>query len=388
MAAIESRVRGSGEQSHRVKWRENGTWQGETFRDLKAAKKFKADVEYAGGWPPGWVKGVGPAQVAQAEDPEAVSFTEMAARYLKKKKKVQGDTVVKYAAYTRNDFGPIFPAMDSITEESIGDWIEHELEKGNSPKTIANKHGFLFAVCAYAVEKEVLRANPCERTELPDQDDYDEGEDKATFLETEEFALLLRCAVESSRDFLRALTGTGLRFSELTAVQKRDLSLDGEVPTLAVRRAWKDAGRKLGAPKTKRSRRTITLDEDTADMFRRLVAGKGAKEWVFATRDGDPLSHSLVYDNWWLPAVARARKAGLEKTPRLHDLRHTHASWLIAGNVPLTVIAERLGHQSIKTTSDRYGHLVKASQTQVWAAIAAMMPRADDGAPMASGLAA
>ncbi|MEV6585453.1 tyrosine-type recombinase/integrase [Kocuria rhizophila] len=41
----------------------------------------------------------------------------------------------------------------------------------------------------------------------------------------------------------------------------------------------------------------------------------------------------------------------------MHDLRHTHASWLIAAGVPLTVIRRLLGHESIKATSDTYGHL-------------------------------
>ena len=57
----------------------------------------------------------------------------------------------------------------------------------------------------------------------------------------------------------------------------------------------------------------------------------------------------------WLPACD---KAGLtDPRPRIHDARHAHASWLIAKGVPLTVIQARLGHNSIKVTSDTYGHL-------------------------------
>jgi integrase len=47
----------------------------------------------------------------------------------------------------------------------------------------------------------------------------------------------------------------------------------------------------------------------------------------------------------------------LTKKPRVHDLRHTNASWLIQAGVPLTVVQRHLGHESIQTTSDRYGHL-------------------------------
>jgi hypothetical protein len=43
---------------------------------------------------------------------------------------------------------------------------------------------------------------------------------------------------------------------------------------------------------------------------------------------------------------------------RFHDLRHTHVAWLIAGGVPLPHIQARLGHESITTTIDTYGHLL------------------------------
>jgi hypothetical protein len=43
---------------------------------------------------------------------------------------------------------------------------------------------------------------------------------------------------------------------------------------------------------------------------------------------------------------------------RFHDLRHTHVAWLVAGGVPLPHIQARLGHESITTTIDTYGHLL------------------------------
>jgi integrase len=48
----------------------------------------------------------------------------------------------------------------------------------------------------------------------------------------------------------------------------------------------------------------------------------------------------------------------LTKTPRFHDLRHTHAAWLISAGVPLPVIQRRLGHKSIQITVDVYGGLL------------------------------
>jgi integrase len=65
-------------------------------------------------------------------------------------------------------------------------------------------------------------------------------------------------------------------------------------------------------------------------------------------------------NNIWNPAV---EKAGLSKGVRVHDLRHAHASWLLAGGADLQVVKERLGHGSISTT-ERYLHtLPEADET-------------------------
>jgi integrase len=57
--------------------------------------------------------------------------------------------------------------------------------------------------------------------------------------------------------------------------------------------------------------------------------------------------------------------AGLPVAPRFHDLRHSHASWLLAGGADLQVVKERLGHASIMTTQ-RYLHtLPDADETAV-----------------------
>ncbi|MET7661901.1 tyrosine-type recombinase/integrase [Streptomyces sp. NPDC005463] len=78
--------------------------------------------------------------------------------------------------------------------------------------------------------------------------------------------------------------------------------------------------------------------------------------------------------------MGAADAAGLTKRPRTHELRHAHASWLIAGRVPLPVIRTRLARESIATTVDRYGHLLEASDDEVvaavqWAMGAAVVPR-------------
>ena len=77
-------------------------------------------------------------------------------------------------------------------------------------------------------------------------------------------------------------------------------------------------------------------------------------ELVFISSRGTRLSRWNFYEWVWLKVL---RKAGLRQA-RIHDLRHTFASLLIQNGAPLAYVKEQLGHSSIQTTVDTYGHLV------------------------------
>lgn len=75
---------------------------------------------------------------------------------------------------------------------------------------------------------------------------------------------------------------------------------------------------------------------------------------MFTARRGGPITSGPFHHHIWQPACDAA---GLSPRPRVHDLRHSHASALIAAGVPLPVVQRRMGHESIQTTVDVYGHL-------------------------------
>jgi integrase len=58
---------------------------------------------------------------------------------------------------------------------------------------------------------------------------------------------------------------------------------------------------------------------------------------------------------------------------RLHDLRHTHASDLLAAGVNVKVVSDRLGHASTTFTLDTYSHLMPGQQASAAAAAAALL---------------
>jgi integrase len=402
MAAVVERKRRDGSCAFQVRWRQGESWQSETFGAKRAAARFALDVEEAGHrWPRGWTPGIGYEAAEPA--PSAISFAEFAGQYLATRTAVSSYQLTRYrSAVTR--LASHFELVEAIDDQRVAAWIGAMLDAGSAPKTIANYHGLLFAICAYAVRKELLPQNPCADTQLPRRNAFDdEGEPITCFLEVSEFELIAEamCAWEhyewrptggrgvrrpratvaqtgigfrQDRDFITVAVHTGLRWGEITALRVGDVDLAQR--QLTVKRAWKRDGVGawvIGPPKTKRSRRTISLAPALAELLAPHLAGRERTEYVFRNGDGGPLRQPSFYEDRWQRAVRLARQNGLAKTPRFHDLRHTHVAWLVAANTPLPKIQQRLGHESIRTTIDVYGGLPRECDDQVDGVVEALL---------------
>ncbi|MFP4636069.1 MAG: site-specific integrase, partial [Nitriliruptoraceae bacterium] len=139
-------------------------------------------------------------------------------------------------------------------------------------------------------------------------------------------------------------------------------------------------------PKTRRSRRTIDLDLRTAEALRqwqeRQANERGAWDtaWqdhglVFSREDGAPIDPDAFSKEF----TRRALDIGLPPI-RLHDLRHSHASLLLASGVNPKVASERLGHHSVAFTLDVYSHVVPGMQSEAAERIAGLV-LGDDPVP-------
>lgn len=116
---------------------------------------------------------------------------------------------------------------------------------------------------------------------------------------------------------------------------------------------------KFGPPKTRAGRRTISVPETIVAVLAGHVgrfcegAGQSADALLFTSTQGAPLRVNHFRRRVWRRAVASS--IGLPCRP--HDLRHSHAAMLIKAGVHPKTIQVRLGHASIRTTMDLYGHL-------------------------------
>ena len=301
MAGIVERRHKDGDITFKVQWRRGGRrgapWQSETFEERRFALKFQAMVDAAGQeWPEGWVKGVG-LTVVEPEPAEVVThpLADFGADYVRRLTSAGPDTQSRYLQQVTTLVGwlravkGVEPTVENVTADDDRDWINTRRRAGTSPKTIANYHGLLSAIFKSAAGKDLIRRNPCDGVKLPPIDDDTEDDEDKVFLAEAEFEILHGAAALDSQDLVLVAVGTGLRWGELTALKPKDLSLDSTPASLVVRRAWKRNGRGefaldgggefyLGKPKTRESRRRITLAPQVVDALRRAAEGKGPND--------------------------------------------------------------------------------------------------------------
>ncbi|MDJ1135588.1 tyrosine-type recombinase/integrase [Streptomyces iconiensis] len=411
MASIRKRKKSDGTMSYTVLFRAGGAksakQESEVFDDETAATRFRDLVNGHGQqWPPSWMRGRGFAEDVRTPDE---MFEPFAMKVIDLLSGMQGDTRGRYRRYVQRNMSPWFKPYSvrdgegGISREMVQRWVD-DLKAGAAapldakgrrprtkyaPKTIKNQHGVLHQILQAAVEAEpqLRTANPCEFTSIPRLDSA-EIDEEMVFLEREEFGWLQECIAEDAKEMLEAFGETGARWGEVTALQPRDLRRRSGRPAIRIQRAWKkdeDGKAYLGAPKTRKSRRTIVVTEQFWQKLRLRAKGKAKDDLLFTAPRGGQWDAGTFRRQRWVPAIELAvEKYGLIKQPRVHDLRHSHASWLIAAKVPLPAIQGRLGHESITTTVDRYGHLLDALDDEIMSAVAWAM---DPTAPLPNFLA-
>lgn len=357
MATVRLRQRKDGSVYTQVRYRLDGVESSASFNDHAEAMRFCELATRAGP-----AKAI---EVWRVERNLAAGMTveEWLAHHIDHLTGVTKTTLWDYRSYVRNDIKQSLGAIPlaALSRDDIARWVQDMAATGAAGKTIANKHGFLSAALGAAVKAGRISSNPAAGTRLPETE-----KPEMVFLSREEFAQLLAAVREPWRPLVEFLVASGARFGEAAALKPGDV--DRTAGTVRIQRAWKrtyaKGGYELGPPKTKKSVRTINVPAS--------VLGKldYSHEWLFVNRIGAPVRVVGFRNRVWYPALERAK---LKRKPRVHDLRHTHASWLIADGIPLPVIQRRLGHESIQTTVDVYGHLDRESDEAAATAIAAAL---------------
>ena len=377
MSSLESRRNTAGETRWRVRFRHEGKNVAKTFATEEHARKWKALLDAAG-----------PAHALAALDSPAPTrprtVSQQVAHHIDHLTAVTGGTKARYrrAAELSIDEDPIgrIP-LHMLDRDAVALWVNRLTATGMAGKTIKNRHSLLSAAMASAVRDGLLPANPARGVRIPRTEHMRR---EMVTLAHEEFAQLLDHIPEGYRPLVILLVATGVRFGEATALTVGDVDLKGKRPSARIRQAWKYTGgngHEIGPPKSRRSTRTVRIPPDAVPVLEPLVRGRPASAYLITTPTrGVPVRSNHFWEDVWAPAVHAFAgdtkrpegtwEPGPGKHPRVHDLRHTFASWAIQGGVPLPVIQRQMGHESIQTTVDTYGHLTPADFDPLGAAVA------------------
>lgn len=372
MASVNPYKNPSGVVVWRVQFRVNGRGKQATFATAAEARRFGKFVDDAGG-----------AAAIEALDNGAAtpvpSFEDWTLTFLDP----QSGHLTGVDARTRDDYRRIaeqslFPVLqhypiNMIDKTIVGKWVAWQENQSPyrypnrlvSAKTVKNHHGVLSTILRAAMEAGLRPDNPAYRARLTKGMRVVEP----VFLSVDEYNRVYDAIKPRWQPLVAFLVGSQLRWSEAAALDWTDINRDTFPPTVRVTKAWKrrpDGPEVMGPPKSPKSRRTVSLWPALVEQL-----GAPGRGFVFQNPDGGRVP-TRTFANAW--ALAK-RDSGISRNPRVHDLRHTGASWLIADGVPLPFIQARLGHESITTTVGVYGHLLPDAHTRMAESLSGIMTR-------------
>lgn len=358
MASIRTRTRTNGSEYHTLMWREDGKQRSVSFDDMREAEQWKRLLD-ANGQSYSMAE-----EVYEASQEEGPTVAEAMVDHIDQLVGTTPYTIKRYRDAVRLHFsGPLGQMkVKAVTHDHIIEWIKWMQGRDKGPKTIALQHGLLSATMETAERRGIISKNPCRGVRLPkksrigaDGDDIDLGDFRAIRDRTE----------KHFQPFLDFLVGTGCRFSEATPLLASDFALDGVPPMVYITKAHKLGGdenpaRYVGEPKSRKSRRRVSLAPSTVASIRPLVeqaASDGGT--VFRMKEGGVFTSQSFYNHSWEQA---RREAGLgigaAKHVTVHSLRHLHAAIMLHAGMSLYELSTRLGHTSIQITADLYASLV------------------------------
>jgi integrase len=275
--------------------------------------------------------------------------------------RVRPSTLHRYREEVDHHIGPLLGKirLDKLTPAHITAFYRDRLTV-LSAGSVRRLHANLRRALNIAVRWQLIQTNP---VSLVDPPPVPHSEVKPYNLDE---ARAFLQAVRGRRLEARWVVGIalGMRQGEVLGLHWEDVDLErGTLRVVAQLRRDADTGQlERVETKTARSRRTLPLPESVRTVLsehreRQEAERRDADSWadprlVFATRLGTPIHPRNDYRSF----RELIRQANLRQV-RIHDLRHTAASVLLAQGVPARVVMEILGHSQISITLNTYAHV-------------------------------
>jgi integrase len=234
---------------------------------------------------------------------------------------------------------------------------------GLSPRTVTHMHRVLKQALGQAVKWELLTRNPADAVDPPKV----------------EWAPMKTYDIPQTAELIEALRDTpmlmpallavlcGLRRGEIAALRWRNVDLSTSQMSIVESAEQTGAGIRYKSPKSGKGR-TVALSATIVGELRahrvkrardllRLGIGLSDDDFVVGQADGSAMQPTFITHNW----VKTIRVTSLAHL-RFHDLRHAHATHMLASGVHPKVASERLGHSKVGITLDLYSHVMPGMQ--------------------------
>ncbi len=361
-----------------VRWRDpSGRERSKTFIRSTDARAFAAEIEH---------------EISRGtlfdRSRSKTPFSVAAAAWLEGRVGLRRSSWVRDESYLRRHVISFFGEypVGSITRDLIEQWVRGLSASGVSssglaPMTVRQVVRILRCVLDDCVERGLIASSPLRslrRIALPRV-----ASSSCLFLTPSEVAALASAIEPRFRALVLVAAYLGLRWGELAGLLVSALSLSpdsargsGSLRVVGTLEEVAGMVRYVEETKSRGGRRTLTVPPFLVSSLSSHLSTFGSGDslvpasvvapslpggfvsssfFVFTDVDGGVLRGARFRRRYWKPAV---EAAGLPSRLRFHNLRHTCASILIAQGAHPKEIQARLGHASIRTTLDTYGHLL------------------------------
>lgn len=308
------------------------------------------------------------------EDFQNPTFAEVAELWLESYKSTVKPTTYQSVKIKLDVMIDLYFTDMKIQQISVAYCQKVAIKLSNRYILYTNYYSVISRVFKYATSIDIIKSNPLDKVIKPKNRPLKVKENYYTKQELTDF---LKVCKENCKPveytFYHLLAFTGLRIGEAIGLMWSDV--DFENKRLNISRTAVKIGKEqtVQDPKTKRSKRVITLDDETLNVLK-LWKRQQIKEYFQAGKAYQHDSNYIFTNNkgkWLLTATMKVKLSSffckhnkLKKiTP--HGFRHTHASLLFEAGITAKIISDRLGHNNVQTTLDMYTHINDNQRVEV-----------------------
>jgi integrase len=249
--------------------------------------------------------------------------------------------------------------VKDLTRERIRRFLTESRDTGRAAGSVRASLATLRACLSYAVERELIPTNPASKQGKHCRKPGTPKAEIQPLSEAESTALLDKAG--ALRTLLLVALRTGLRQGELLGLRWADVDLTAR--TLTVRHSLTNG--KLTAPKSGKTRQ-IDLAASVVEALS-TIENQSPERYVFPRRSVSGVNSPMDAGNLRAHFKRLIKRAGLRRSIRFHDLRHTTASRLLKQRADLHYVSKMLGHSQTSITLDVYSHFIPpASNQHAW----------------------